>query len=227
MLITANEHRRGVPVGNGHDTALKDVGTCRARQQEQQDKEANHLGHGRKDRMIGATVPEESLMSNHETLRAHMELADQLIELATKAQIAETARLLALNLAHYESKYGALPIEEQAALLDLTDLDAEQAALVIAGLRNLAGVLGMVMGALGNDSDIPRHERVLLAIWEQPGFHGSTQCHSWAQAKSPSGPRIRSNPRNRKASGAKPSSTGSYKVASGPCTLLSDIRLAT
>lgn len=96
-------------------------------------------------------------MSNHETLRAHMELADQLIELATKAQIAETARLLALNLAHYESKYGALPIEEQAALLDLAALNAEQPALVTAGLRNLVGVLGMVIGPLVDDADTTRH----------------------------------------------------------------------
>lgn len=96
-------------------------------------------------------------MSKLDPLRAHMVLADQLIELASKAQVAEAARLLALNVAHYEGKYGPLPLEEQAALLDLTELNAEQGALVIAGLQNLVGVLGMVMGALGDNGEVPRH----------------------------------------------------------------------
>lgn len=54
--------------------------------------------------MIGKNPQEHFPMSNLDALRAHTELADQLIDLATKEQIAETARLLAMNVAHYEGK---------------------------------------------------------------------------------------------------------------------------
>ncbi len=46
-------------------------------------------------------------------------LADTLIAQATKEQIAECARLLALNVAHYKMKYGDLPLEETLAMIDV------------------------------------------------------------------------------------------------------------
>ena len=45
-------------------------------------------------------------------------LADMLIAQASKDQIAECARLLVLNLAHYQSKFGDLPLEETLAMID-------------------------------------------------------------------------------------------------------------
>lgn len=45
-------------------------------------------------------------------------LVDQLIEKASKEDIAETARLLAVNLAHYKMKYGELPLDETIAMID-------------------------------------------------------------------------------------------------------------
>lgn len=47
------------------------------------------------------------------TLKAYMQLADQLVEHATKEQLGECARILALNVAHYASRYGELPWEER------------------------------------------------------------------------------------------------------------------
>jgi hypothetical protein len=46
------------------------------------------------------------------TFKEYYNLADQLIEKSSKDNIAETARLLALNVAHYWSRYGELPLEE-------------------------------------------------------------------------------------------------------------------
>ena len=49
-------------------------------------------------------------MSDLSTFEQYYKLADQLIEKSSKDDIAECARLLALNVAHYQSKYGELPI---------------------------------------------------------------------------------------------------------------------
>ncbi len=43
---------------------------------------------------------------------------DEMIAESTKADLAECARLLALNVAHYKAKYGELPLEEHQAVLE-------------------------------------------------------------------------------------------------------------
>jgi hypothetical protein len=68
-------------------------------------------------------------------------LADMLIAQASKDQIAECARLLALNLAHYQSKYGDLPLDETLAMVDADEPNDDQ--------ENLVGVLGTVVSGLG------------------------------------------------------------------------------
>jgi len=42
----------------------------------------------------------------------YLTLADQLASVATKDDLAECARLLAINVAHYQSAYGELPLDE-------------------------------------------------------------------------------------------------------------------
>ena len=76
-------------------------------------------------------------------------LADMLIVQATKDQIAECARLLALNVAHYQTKYGDLPLEETLAMIDADVPNDDQAALLAHGMENLVGVLGTVCSGLG------------------------------------------------------------------------------
>jgi len=80
-------------------------------------------------------------------------LADMLIAKATKEQVAECARLLALNLAHYQSKYGDLPLEETLAMADVDEPNNDQAVLLAHGMENLVGVLGIVCSGLGE----PKH----------------------------------------------------------------------
>ena len=46
----------------------------------------------------------------------YLKLADQLTSIATKEDLAECARLLAINVAHFESKYGQLPLDETLAM---------------------------------------------------------------------------------------------------------------
>ena len=49
-------------------------------------------------------------MADLAELREYYTLADRLIDQSSKEELAECARLLALNLAHYQGKYGELPV---------------------------------------------------------------------------------------------------------------------
>ena len=81
------------------------------------------------------------------------DLTDQLIEKATKQEIAETARLLAVNLSHYQMKYGDLPLDETLAMINIEKPNAEQTVMLVNGMENLVGVLANVVMGL----DEPRH----------------------------------------------------------------------
>ena len=80
-------------------------------------------------------------------------LTDHLVEKATKQEIAETARLLAVNLSHYQMKFGELPLEETLAMVNIDKPNAEQTDMLVCGMENLLGVLGNVVMGL----DEPRH----------------------------------------------------------------------
>lgn len=84
-------------------------------------------------------------------LAQYYSLADQLIEKASKANIAETAKLLALNLAHYKMKYGELPLDETLAMIDIDRPNAEQTKMLVQGMENFIGVLGNVIMGVGQE----------------------------------------------------------------------------
>ncbi len=76
-------------------------------------------------------------------------LTDMLIAQSSKEQIAECARLLALNVAHYQMKYGELPLEGTLAMVDADEPNDDQALMLAHGMENLVGVLGAVCSGLG------------------------------------------------------------------------------
>ena len=78
-------------------------------------------------------------------------MADVLIEQASKAQLAERARLLALNLAHYQGLYGEIPLGVTLAILDTPEPNDDQAALLGDGMAILVGILGNVVSGLGEE----------------------------------------------------------------------------
>lgn len=47
-------------------------------------------------------------MSDMQLFKKSLEVSDQLIGFATKEDLAECARLLAINIAHYETVHGEL-----------------------------------------------------------------------------------------------------------------------
>ena len=90
-------------------------------------------------------------MSELSTFGQYYKLADLLIEKSTKEDVAECARLLALNLAHYQSKYGELPLDEILAMIGMIEPNAEQLQLMAAGMEVFVGVLGNVVSGIGQE----------------------------------------------------------------------------
>lgn len=90
-------------------------------------------------------------MTELEDFKAFYRLADALTQEASKEQLAECARLLALNLAHYKKLYGEVPLDETLAILDASEVNVEQAELLADGMQNLVGVLGSVLSGLGEN----------------------------------------------------------------------------
>jgi hypothetical protein len=90
-------------------------------------------------------------MSDLSTFAQYNKLADQLIEKVSKENLAECARLLALNVAHYESKYGELPLDETLAMIGMTDPNEAQLQLMTDGMEILVGVMGNVVVGIGQE----------------------------------------------------------------------------
>ncbi len=92
-------------------------------------------------------------MSDLQELSKLYDLSDLLIEKASKDDLAETARLLAVNLSHYQMKYGELPLDETMALINTDKPNDAQTEMLANGMKNLIGLLGNVVMGL----DEPRH----------------------------------------------------------------------
>lgn len=90
-------------------------------------------------------------MADLSDVQQYYRLADALIENASKEQLAECARLLALNLAHYQERYGELPLGEILAMVNAVEPNEEQALLLRDGMGVLVGVLGNVLSGLGEE----------------------------------------------------------------------------
>ena len=74
-----------------------------------------------------------------EEFTVYARLADDLIERATKAQLADVARLLALNIGWYHQRYGDVPQEELVGMVRADSLDANPRALLLHRLGSCGG----------------------------------------------------------------------------------------
>ncbi len=75
----------------------------------------------------------------------YLTLADQLLNVATKEDLAECARLLAINIAHYESVYGALPLDETLEMVYSDEPNQSQINMLTRGMETMVGVLGGIV----------------------------------------------------------------------------------
>ncbi len=85
--------------------------------------------------------------------RAYWRLSEELIANASKDDLAEAARILALQAAHYARKYGEEPLPDLTHLLSATTLDDGSLGVLRDGTEALVGVLAMVTGVGGVDID--------------------------------------------------------------------------
>jgi hypothetical protein len=89
------EYGDGVAVSNSNNSPLDRLRVC---------------SDGERDRYIAARrrVMESETFGS---LKVYMTLAGKLVASASKDDLVECARILALNAAHYAGRYGELPIE--------------------------------------------------------------------------------------------------------------------
>ncbi len=100
----------------------------------------------------------ESMDANNplfEEFRAYWRLSEDMIANATKEEVAEAARILAMQAAHFARKYGELQLPDLATLLSATALDRESVGLLRDGTEALVGVLAIVTGGELVDADLP------------------------------------------------------------------------
>ena len=88
---------------------------------------------------------------------AYTQLADQLIERTTKDQLADVARLLALNIGWYQQRYGDVHQETLLKMVKAETLDEETLTLLSVGMQNLVSALLEVTGLTEELQDEPRH----------------------------------------------------------------------
>lgn len=80
-------------------------------------------------------------------------LADRRIADASNHDLAEAARILATNLAQYQSKYGELPPPDYISLAAADDLTPELASTLADGMETLVGVLAHLSGYADPDAE--------------------------------------------------------------------------
>ena len=88
-----------------------------------------------------------------ERFKQYYRLIDRMIKEVEKEVLAEAARILAMNVAHYRSKYGELPLEESIALLHAETINDSQAKLLADGMENLAALIALADGKGGDEGE--------------------------------------------------------------------------
>ena len=76
-------------------------------------------------------------MAELDDFPAYSRLADQLIDRATKDQLGDVARLLALNIGYDQQRYGDVPQETLLKMVRAETLDEETLVLLSVGMQNL------------------------------------------------------------------------------------------
>jgi hypothetical protein len=87
--------------------------------------------------------------------RAYWQLSEEMITKATKEDLTEVARILAMQAAHFARKYGEMQLPDLSHLLSLTNLEGSDVGLLRDGTEAFVGVLAMVTGGELNEVDSP------------------------------------------------------------------------
>ena len=96
-------------------------------------------------------------MSDLDDFAGYTRLADSLIERTTKEQLADVARLLALNCGYYQTRFGDVPQDVLLRMVKAEALEPETATLLVTGMQNLISALAEVTGLADEFQGEPRH----------------------------------------------------------------------
>ena len=96
-------------------------------------------------------------MTTSDDFTAYARLADQLMSKATKEQLADVARLLALNIGYYHEKYGDVPQKTLVGMVGAETLNDESQRLLLHGMQNLVSALAEAMGIAEDGGEEVQH----------------------------------------------------------------------
>jgi hypothetical protein len=85
-------------------------------------------------------------LTGYGRLAQFSKLTDRMIDDASKEALALTSQVLAIQVGHYQRKFGVIPIDEAIDLLEAEGVSDEQAGWIADGLENLAVVLSSIEG---------------------------------------------------------------------------------
>jgi hypothetical protein len=80
--------------------------------------------------------------------KQYLELETELMNLATKEELTQCGRFLAIKLARYELTYGELPLDENMEDISTNKPTEAQIALLNRGMDNMVGMLGNLIHSL-------------------------------------------------------------------------------
>ena len=139
LLAAGIEHGYSVAIGNADNAAKQGIGVDGAGQQ-------NTISS---ERRIDKNDPV------FQEFIGYWQLSEEMIAKASKDDLAETARILAMQAAHMTRKYGEQPLPDLAHLLSASTLDDESIALMRDGAEAFVGVLATVSGGTLEEIDAP------------------------------------------------------------------------
>ena len=82
-----------------------------------------------------------TMTNDFQNFVTYLGVSDTLIEQASKEELAEVARVLALHVAHYRQRYGDVSIEESLEMLRTEKVSNEMAKTLADGFGVLVEVL--------------------------------------------------------------------------------------
>ena len=103
------------------------------------------------------TVMSDEKSKAYVEFEAYWRLSEEMIADATKEELAEALRILAMQSAHYARKYGELQLPDLTDLLNTVTLDEGRIGLLKDGAMALVGVLGSVTSGLLDDDSPQLH----------------------------------------------------------------------
>lgn len=88
-----------------------------------------------------------------EEFQRYLALSEDMVAMSSKEALVKTARILAMQAAHYARKYGEEPLLDLRTILADGGPDAAGAVFLRDGAKTFVGVLGVVAGGLLKDEE--------------------------------------------------------------------------